>query len=392
MNTKLSAQVEKLVAWQIEALSAHTTIPSVEEVITALRRGQTNTSRLPVSHEAIDSLRKRSDAAKRKLILKMMSRHNQPGAAPGAVAESSSEAAQFQPPANNVLAIIARRSSLELKEEEPGEVYIPLRAFHQLIGKRPEHLRRTLASRKLPLRDIKMLNERGELRDTPAIHVSYLPLVIGMADTHRVSEEGRERLFALQREMPNWSKRLNQVADSNGVLYARPKDEPRSILGALVNTVMTRVANALSSGLGKLEQKLDMRFDRLERILLLDPKTPQKTSLPETPQVETRRTTVTGGSKFSVRRPTYDIQTVVNHVNQYVGMSYTPEDIIQMAKEAGIYERAPWGFEQNFEPFAVRINDGLRVTWQFDLDSVELLKELARLIKMKAVPLGSTLS
>ena len=390
MDKTLIAQVEKLVEWRIENLGG---TPSVEEVVTSLKRGRLNTGALPVPHEAVSSFRNRRNTDKCKLVQKALLRRTQtalPNVAAEAVAApptpavpetvpATTSAPTIQPRRNEALAEIARKGSLELKEEG-GEVYISLRCFEQLIGKRPENLSRTLAARGFPLRDVMLPNERGQLRETPAISLDYIFAVVGLADLHGMSPGERNQLFTLQRELPGWMKRYNQFAVQTTPPSPLPpnREEETKLVTGFVN----RIVNIFTDGIARLTERLDGRFDRIEKILTptFATRPPHGTPLPVTTNgvtaVQPPILTASGLSKISSRPPLKDLNSVTTEINKFVGMigSYSARDIIRRAEKLGIWKSPLWGADKVGVENALLL-DGESITWWIDSDGVELLKQ-----------------
>jgi hypothetical protein len=387
MDTKIIAEVEKLIAWRITTMGPN---PSVDAVIDALKKGNLNTGAAPIHHEALSAFRKRNRLAKEMVIQRVLERATEAPSPletpvqPAATSESETVpstvsasrphgTAEIQSVRSEALADVARRSGLELKEEE-GEVYITLRCFEQLIGKTPENLRRTLEARGFPIRQVWIQNERKQVRQTPGILIAYIFAVVGLADLHGMEPEEREKLFALQRDMPNWMKRFNELVPTT-------KDEPKSILAA-VGSLVSSLRTSIIEGFSRIGSRFESRFDRIETLLgrgyTQPTQQPSSVFVSDPARVETRRITDTGGAKLVVRRPLVDIHHVVQQVNQYLCTNYTPEDIIRVSEREGIYEREPWGVDKAGNENATILDGGAIVTWHFDLDSVDLLKTCFR--------------
>ncbi len=416
MDTTLAPQVEKLIAWRIETLEGAT----VDAVVDSFRRGTFNPGeQLPdgVTLRAVHAFRKRSDQAKRRYVVKAFAEQartiiaavdaqpdpvsatspkaetpapistasdaetlSQTGTvaatAPPSQSPTRSEPAEIQPLRSEALIQIGRTTGLELKDEQ-GDIYVTLRCFQQLIGKEPENLRRTLEARHFYIRDIEMPNARGEVRKTPAIELQHIFAIVMLADLHGMSPEQREHLFRIQHELPAWMRRFNRTAGDERLV-----ERPQSILAALgsaASTITAKVLAVCSEGFAKLADRFDMRFDRLERLLApssTEPPPPKPFVNPD--RVETPRFTASGNAKLIVRRPPplRNIFEVTADVNRFMCSNYTPESIIRVAQQLGIYEREPWGM--SLAGHTVKLDSGERSTWSFDMDAVDLIKDTVR--------------
>ncbi len=384
MDKNLIAQVERLVEWRIQELNT----TDVEAVLTSLKRGRLQMGGVPVPSTAVHSFRNRRNADKRKLIQKALARRTQaalpnvePAVTPvvaaavpetlaGSVSANRPQVAAIQPSRSEFLTTVARQSFLELKEQN-GDIYVTLRCFDKLIGKRPDNLHRTLAARGFPLVNIEMPNERGQLRETPAIDLYYIFAVVGLADIHGMNAGERNQLFTLQREMPGWMKRFNAFDRPAPVPPLPAKGEPRMV------TFLNKIVTSVTDGLSKLADRFDGRFDRLEGLLA-----------PRPPATRTNGTTHNGPplfranatSKISLATPLRDINLVTKEVNRYCGSidHFTARDILSMAKQVGIYEQPLWGADKVGVSDAIILDDGEKITWWFDVDSQDVLKGLAR--------------
>jgi hypothetical protein len=397
MDTKV-AEVEKLVDWRIANLPDGAT---VADVVESFKRGTFNTGEpLPegVTIGAVRDFRKRGDDAKRRLVVRALGRSQttrQPAiekspATPsitGTVPSTPSIAtAEIKPVRTTALAEIARLTSLELKEVA-GEIFITLRCFEPLIGKRPENLRRTLEARGFPITEVSALNVAGNTRPTPAIHIAYIFAVVGLADLHGMDEQEKARLFKLQREMPTWLKRFDKIlleSQPKILLESQPKEEPSFL--ALVNTMSSKILTVMQEGLVKLASRFDLRFDRIEHLLRVSG---ASRSTAEGPPVDRNRTRqdapktrdlerINGTWKISSRGPLKSITDVVKEVNQHLNTFFMPEEIVQMAKKAGIYEREFWGMNKVGVENSTILESGDMVTWWFDADSRNVIKDVAR--------------
>ncbi len=406
MSTKLSAQVEQLIEWRIKDLQGIPAVgtPTVEEVTKSLARGAFNHGRLPseIPLLALQSFRKRSDQSKRILVGKVFQRLQQgtlptaPAAAstapppqpetlPASVSAARPEPAAIVPVRSDALGELARRTSLELIEHR-GEVYITLRAFEQLIGKRPDNLRRTLEARGFPIVDVQAKNERGQDRETPAVLAAYIFAVVGLADLHGMDAQERNHLFNLQTHFPTWMKRFDEMTRPRA-LAAPVSEEPRGpflvSLSRLGETIQNRLLSIVTSGLGGLRDHFNVRFDSLEAHIdhLLESRTtqPNGTTAPATPAVAmVRNLRLNGIAKISSRPPVRDVKWVTENINQRLQTFFTPYEIIRMAERERIYNADLWGMDKIGVEDAVVLDGGERVTWFFDQDAIELLHDVAR--------------
>lgn len=396
MKTQLTAQVEKLIAWRIGTLGD---TPSADDVLALFKRANFNAGKLPddITGRALRSFRQRSDAEKRKLIERVRLQQSQaqlPNVQAVTPAEVSVEPAtsvsetlpasvtdevpQNQPVQSDALAEASRKTSLELVKEG-GEVYITLRCFEKLIGKRPDNLRRSLEARHLEIRDVVATNERGQLRPTPAIQIAYVFAVVMLADLHGMDADEREKLFAIQRDLPGWMKRFEaMIRPEPPALPLPPAASERSLLGSVANTIMGRLASAFTTGLSKLEHRLDVRFDRLERLLHQYTSPPAPSPSQNGAHVDPRWARLNGTGKISSRPPHKDVLWVTTAINNALGTTtYTPEDIIRIAQRERIYDGF-WVMDKvGIEP-AIILDDGEKVTKWFDQDAIELLKDVTR--------------
>jgi hypothetical protein len=334
MAKVLCAQVDALVLSRIDSLGGN---PSVEEVITALKRKNFKTGQVPdgIPLTALTAFRKRSDPKKALIVQKVLASRAQgvlpnvePPAEPVAPAPASppvTEAvletvpatvsaeslrdapaeAEIQPvPGEKGLARLVRGSDFELAQDDVGEIYVSLRCVAGLIFKDADNLRRTMEARGFEIKDLVMLNKRGQQRRTPAIQSDHVFAAIMAADFHGLNVEQKEKLSALQREVPTWMRRFQAAKDEAALVKNKDEDGLlKSITGHLVSfvgEVTTTITTAITTGLSELATRFDARFDRIEALIEAPSQKPEPVQAAFVPVVEAklpRSTTSDGKAK-----------------------------------------------------------------------------------------------
>lgn len=338
--------VDQLVIGTITRIGQHA---DVDTVLAALVQGKlTAVPRPPgVPLDAVKAFRKRNKKVRRQIVAEAFQARRQttlPGSdaqtPPGGVSPRPGEITQVS---SDGFADLARKAALEMKQEG-GEVYITLRAFEPLIGKRPDHLARTLKARGYPVTEIDMPNAVGNTRRTPAIHIDYIFAVVSLADLHGLDDAERQRLFQLQRELPTWMKRY----EASKALVTAPKpEEHRPLLtkgGVMISVahLATTVAERVVHVVSDFANRLDIRLDRIERLITQKP-APSIASTNGTPKFPAPP------NKFGTVRPFLTAEALLDRLDQELCREQrnlgidSAEAVINLARNLGIYRTQHWG-------------------------------------------------
>lgn len=352
---KLSPEVEKLITATIERIGQHATVDNVLEALT-----QGNITAVPrapnVQLDAVKAFRKRRKTARLQFVEHVFANRRQAtlpsvGSVPEPVAATAS-LERSQPPQNPApqsvaLAEIGRNTGLELKEEM-GEVYITLRCFEQLIGKRPENLKRTLEARGFPIVDLDLPNAAGNTRKTPCVHTDYIFAVVTTADLHGMDDAERQKLFYIQRNMPTWMRRFEAAK----TLAQAPKpEEQRPLLtkgGVMISVanLAAAVAEKVVHVISDFANRLDLRLDRIEKLV-----TPAKAPPVQAPTNGTllHPKFPAPPNKYGVVKPFINAQQMLEkfdtdfcHAQRNFGID-SPEAIVRLAANLGIFKTQHWG-------------------------------------------------
>ena len=346
--------VEKLIAHTIRRIGQNAT---TDLVLEALTRGKvTDVPRPPGTNlDAVQRFRKRNSKARLAYVKAGFDARRQtalPSVEPDA--ETLPGSVSQQPtgittvPSVN-LSDIARQTSLELSEVA-GTVYITLRSFEPLLGKRPDNLKRTLMARGFPLIDISLPNAQGNTRSTPAIATDYIFAVIGLADLHGMDAGERNQLFTLQRDFPMWMRRFEQARVLAKLPAPAPTPElPTHIMGdrgrrvpltAIVSTIADRVVSLVQG----FAERLDLRLDRIERLISTKPPPviapAPNGSIPKYPAPP---------NKFGTVKPFLSAEQLLERFDHDFNLDArtlgidSPEAVEQLARNLGIYRTQHWG-------------------------------------------------
>jgi hypothetical protein len=339
----INPHIDKLIAWTIARLGKDAT---ADKVLAALSEGHSSSVPRPpdVSEDVVRAFRKRSKKHRLPLVEAVITASKQaslPGvsqAAPNPPPQTPLSSVSQQPTGNaqlSGLGEIARRNSLELTELN-GEVYVSLRCFETLLGKRPDNLRRTLEARGFPLVDLALPNAVGTPRNTPGLHIDYIFAIVSLVDLHGLDEDERQRLFAMQRELPQFMRRYWIERLGPRSTEARPLLTRGGVLlsvAQLANAVGEKVVKII----GDFASRLDIRLDRIEHLL-----TATKTAPP-------KATSILVPNKFGIVKPLYSAAQVLEKLDETFGRCQrdlgidSPEAVMRFACELGIYRTPHWG-------------------------------------------------